>query len=152
VTPIDAIHAVPNGSQVLPGLLTGGQPDRRQLEALRREGVAMVVDQREAVEPRGYDEAAEATRLGMAYVAAPVGPRTRDDATIDAVRDALRRAEGPVLVHCASGNRIWAALIAHLVLDHGFDQEDAVEVAVRHGLRSPDILQWALDYLARQRG
>lgn len=149
MNPNDAIHAVPNGAVVLPALLTGGQPDRRQLEGLKAAGVSTVIDMREAIEPRGYDEAAEVERLGMRYVRVPVGPRTRDDATIDATRAALRDTAGTALVHCASGNRIWGPLIAHLVLDHGFEQDDAVEVAVRSGLRSPDILQWGLDYLGR---
>ncbi len=151
MNPRDAILAIPNGAMVLPALLTGGQPDRRQLEGLKAAGVTTVIDMREAIEPRGYDEAEAVERLGMRYVRIPVGPRTRDDATIDATREALRAPEGTALVHCASGNRIWAALIAHLVLDHGFAQDDAVEVAARSGLRSPDILQWGLDYLERHR-
>ena len=59
------------------------------------------------------------------------------------------RGERPVLFHCGSGNRVGGALIAHLMLDHGLDQEAAVEQAMRVGLRSPEMMQWGLDYAGR---
>ena len=40
-------------------------------------------------------------------------------------------------------------MIAHLMLDHGMSQEQAVTQAMRIGLRSPEYMDWGLDYARR---
>jgi protein tyrosine phosphatase (PTP) superfamily phosphohydrolase (DUF442 family) len=87
----------------------------------------------------------------MEYVNVPVGPHSLTDATLDRVREVLHEAgDGLVLVHCASGNRVGAALLPFLMLDHGFEEEDAVAQAMRVGLRSVELMEWGLDYTRRQ--
>ena len=57
-----------------------------------------------------------------------------------------------MLVHCGSGNRVGAALIPHLILDHGMEEEDAMGQAMRVGLRSAELMEWGLDYARRNKG
>lgn len=151
-TPFDALSRIPNACEPLPGLITGGQPTETQLEAFRAAGGEIVLDIRRPPEPRPLDEVAVMQRLGLEYVVIPVSADTLSDATLERILDVLRTAQGrATLFHCASGNRVGAALIPYLVLDQAMDEEDAVRQAIRVGLTSPELLAWGLDYARRQR-
>jgi hypothetical protein len=50
------------------------------------------------------------------------------------------------LLHCSSGNRTSAALIPYLMIDKKMEQDDAVEVAMRGGLRSAELMEIAVQY------
>ena len=152
MTPFEAIRGVPNACQFLPTVVTGGQPTREQLEALATTGDVIVVDMREAMEPRGFDEPALVKGLGMEYKLIPVGPHTMSDTTLQTLRTTLADAGGrTVFVHCGSGNRVGGALIPVLMLDRGMEEEDAVDAAMRVGLRSAELMEWGLGYTRRQR-
>jgi protein tyrosine phosphatase (PTP) superfamily phosphohydrolase (DUF442 family) len=149
-SPVQALNGVPNACQLLPGVVTGGQPSAAHLAAFHAAGGRIVLDLRDPMEPRPLDEAATVASLGMEYVNVPIGPHSLTDATLDRVREVLREAgDGLVLVHCASGSRVGAALLPVLMLDHGLEQEDAVGQAMRVGLRSAELMEWALDYTQR---
>jgi protein tyrosine phosphatase (PTP) superfamily phosphohydrolase (DUF442 family) len=149
-TASEAIRGIPNAWQALPNLVTGGQPGPKHLEALKAAGAAVVLDIREPDEFRGFDEAAAVRETGMEYLNIPVGHTEFSDPLMEQVLGALRRHAGDlVLFHCASGNRCGGPLIAHLLLDHGMDEEDAIAVAFRGGLRSRALLDWGLDYARR---
>jgi protein tyrosine phosphatase (PTP) superfamily phosphohydrolase (DUF442 family) len=151
-SPVQALNGVPNACQLLPGVVTGGQPSAAHLAAFHAAGGRVVLDLRDAMEPRPLDEAATVASLGLEYVNVPVGPHSLTDATLDRVREVLREAgDGTVLVHCASGSRVGAALLPVLMLDHGLEEEDAVGQAMRVGLRSAELMEWALDYTRRHR-
>jgi len=149
-SPVQALNGVPNACQLLPGVVTGGQPSAAHLAAFHAAGGRVVLDLRDAMEPRPLDEAATVASLGMEYVNVPIGPHSMTDATLDRVLEVLREAgDGLVLVHCASGSRVGAALLPFLMLDHGLEQEDAVGQAMRVGLRSAELMEWGLDYAQR---
>ena len=149
-SPVQALNGVPNACQLLPGVLTGGQPSAAHLAAFHDAGGRVVLDLRDEMEPRPLDEAATTASLGLEYVNVPIGPHSLTDVTLDRVREVLREAgDGLVLVHCASGNRVGAALLPFLMLDHGFEEEDAVAQAMRVGLRSAELMEWGLDYTRR---
>jgi protein tyrosine phosphatase (PTP) superfamily phosphohydrolase (DUF442 family) len=152
MTPFEAIRGVPNACQILPTVVTGGQPTPEHLDALAKSGNAIVVDMREPMEPRGFDEPALVKKLGMEYKLVPVGPHTMSDTTLQTLRDTLNGAgERPVFIHCGSGNRVGGALIPTLMLDQGMEEEDAVDAAMRVGLRSAELMEWGLGYTRRQR-
>jgi len=56
----------------------------------------------------------------------------------------------PVMVHCASGNRVGVVLLPWLVLDRGWKLPDAVAVAERGGMRATPMRDLALDYIDRR--
>lgn len=145
-----AIAGVPNACQPLPDLLTGGQPSAAHLEALQAAGAGVILDIRDPMEPRPFDEAELVRRLGMEYVNIPVVHGALTDHELTRILEVLRRArDKTVFFHCASGNRVGGALIPHLILDHQMEEEDAVTQAMRVGLRSADVLEWGLDYARR---
>ncbi len=114
--------------------LSTGQPDAKLLERAAAAGYVGVIDLRTPGEDRGYDEAAVAASLGLDYVALPVaGPAgvTFDNAA--ALDRALAGMDGPVLLHCASGNRV-GALVALGAKAGGATDEEALAAGRAAGL------------------
>lgn len=152
---LDAIAGVPNASEPVPGLVTGGQPSAAQLESLHAAGCAVVLDARDPMEPRPMrDEAAAVAAAGMTYINVPLSHTPSDVAPLGRLRELLAGvgADRPMLLHCTSGNRIAAALIPYLMLDRGMSEDDAVALALRLGARDAGLIEWALDYARRERG
>jgi protein tyrosine phosphatase (PTP) superfamily phosphohydrolase (DUF442 family) len=151
-TPYEALAGVKNACQALPNVVTGGQPDAAELAAFKDAGGEVVLDIRDPREPRPLSEAETAQQLGLEYIVVPVAPETQTDATLERIRGILRTSGGrSVFFHCASANRVGAALIPYLILDEGMEPEDAVNAALRVGLRSQELLAWAMDYVERHR-
>jgi protein tyrosine phosphatase (PTP) superfamily phosphohydrolase (DUF442 family) len=150
VSLLDALRGAPNAAQPLPWLLTSGQPTLAHFEALRDAGVGAVIDLRDPMEPRPIDEPAELARLGITYHSLPVRAGALDDATLGEIVALLRQYDGtPTLLHCASANRVGGALLAYLILDQGMSEQDAVDAAMRVGLRSTELMDWGLVYARR---
>ena len=150
-TTFQSLEGVPNACQLLPNVITGGQPSSTDLQSFRDSGGGIVLDLRDPMEPRSLDEPATAQQLGLEYVVIPVSAGTMNDATLERVHEVLRQAgERPVFVHCGSGSRVGGALLPYLILEHGMTEEDAVAQAMRVGLRSADLMEWGLDYARRK--
>jgi protein tyrosine phosphatase (PTP) superfamily phosphohydrolase (DUF442 family) len=102
------------------------------------------------MESRPVDEAALVRQVGMEYVNIPVRAGSLDDVTLERILTVLRGAgDRTVFFHCGSGNRVGGALIPYFMLDQGLEEEDAVEQAMRVGLRSAELMEWGLDYARR---
>jgi protein tyrosine phosphatase (PTP) superfamily phosphohydrolase (DUF442 family) len=146
----NALRGVANACQILPNVITGGQPTAAQLRALKDAGGKIVLDVRDPMEPRLVDEPALVRELGMEYVNVPVRAGSLDDATMEGILSVLRGSgDLTVFFHCGSGNRVGGALIPYLILDQDMEEQDAVDQAMRVGLRSAEIMEWGLDYARR---
>ena len=146
----DALRGAPNACQILPNVITGGQPTAAQLAALKAAGGGIVLDIRDPMEPRPIDEPAEVKAQGLEYVNIPISGGSLSDEKLERILAVLRGAgEQQVFFHCGSGNRVGGAMIPFLMLDQGMTEDDAVEQAMRMGLRSPEYLEWGLDYAHR---
>ena len=145
-----AVSGVANACQILPNVVSGGQPTADQLKALKAAGGDIVLDLRDPMEPRPLDEPAVVRELGMEYVNIPVKAGSLNDATLERILAVLRSAGGrTVFFHCGSGGRVGGALIPHFILDHGMEEQDAIDQAMRVGLRSAELMEWGLDYVRR---
>lgn len=138
----DEIHA---DSGVLRGrrLVSSGQPDREILSSAKAAGFKAIIDLRGADEDRGFDEAAAVTELGMTYIALPV--RGAQDVNFDNAEKLdtiLNDIDGPVLLHCASGNRV-GALVALRASLNGASDDDALKLGTAAGLTrlEPVVIQ-----------
>ena len=146
-TPISALAGVTNANQVSPTVVTGGQPGAAHFRALKEAGVEVVLDIRDPMEPRGFDQQDLMEELGFDYTNIVVTDAHLTDATLDAITDVMRKNEGrSTLVHCASGNRVGGALIPWLILNQGMTEEEATMAAMRMGLRGAHLLEWGLEY------
>lgn len=146
----EAVRDVPNACQILPTVITGGQPNAAQLRGFKEAGGAIVLDVRDPMEPRPVDEPALVRELGMEYVNVPVRAGFLDDVTMQRILSVLRQAgDRTVFFHCGSGNRVGGALIPYFILDHDLAEEDAVDQAMRVGLRSAEMMEWGLEFARR---
>lgn len=126
--------ALPNRHEPLAGITTAGQPNAAQLAAAAASGITTVIDLRGIAEDRGIDEEATVEELGMRYVALPVeGAADITYANAAALDKLLADAEGPVLIHCSSGNRAGALLALRAKLA-GADAESALALGVAGGV------------------
>src|SRR5437879_12356703 len=78
---LDAIAGVPNACEPIPGIVTGGQPASEHLAALKRAGCAVVIDIREAMEPRPFRTPDAVVAAGLEYRSIPIGHGAVSDAT-----------------------------------------------------------------------
>jgi protein tyrosine phosphatase (PTP) superfamily phosphohydrolase (DUF442 family) len=147
---LSAFNGMPNAAEPVPGWVTGGQPTDQQLKAFKAAGGEVVLDNRDPMEPRPFDEPTVVRATGLKYLSLPIvhGAVTQD--TMKQMHEMLRRLTGQkALLHCSSGNRTAAALIPYLMIEKKMEEEDAVEVAMRSGLRSAELMEIAVEY-ARQ--
>jgi uncharacterized protein (TIGR01244 family) len=130
-----------------------GQPAAADFEAAKAQGVRTVVNLRARSEQGDFDEQGFVGGLGLAYLHIPIaGPSDLTDEAFASAREALAKAQRPLLLHCASANRVGAMWIPWRVLDGGLALEDAVAEAKTIGLKSPELEAKARDYVARQAG
>jgi len=123
-------------AQPRPQLYTAGQPSAAELQQAAAAGITTVIDLRQPDEARGFDETAAAERLGLRYVRIPVaGAAGLTDANAQALRTALAQSQGPVLLHCASGNRA-GALLALLEARNGASVDEALTLGRAAGMTS----------------
>ncbi|GAC1516476.1 MAG: hypothetical protein NVS1B4_11630 [Gemmatimonadaceae bacterium] len=135
----------------LPGVVTAGQPTALQLKELAAAGIATVVDLRAPNEIRGFDEETVTCASGLDYHNIPVTAESLAPHHFDQVRDLLRSSDKrPILVHCASANRVGAVLLPYLVLDEGRTSDEALQIAHRVGLRSDELARTAFAYIRSQ--
>ena len=145
---LTAIAGLPNASEPIPGWVTGGQPTATHVAALRTAGCEVIVDNRDPMEPRPFDEPATVRAAGMVYVNIPIthGAVTVD--TMQQMHEAVKKLAGKkALLHCSSGNRTAAGMIPYLIIDKKMEQEAAVATAMQMGLRSAELMELALEYV-----
>lgn len=117
-------------------VLASPQISAEDIEAAKAKGVTMIVNNRPDGEdpnaPQGDAIEALAAAAGMAYVAIPIGPSGFSEPDVDAMIDALERANGPVLAYCRSGTRstlLWALAQAKT----GADPDEIAKTAMAAG-------------------
>jgi uncharacterized protein (TIGR01244 family) len=124
---------IPKGTVISPILAVGGQPTTEALDEMAASGLKTVINLKTAGEMT-FDEAAEATRLGLTYIAMPVaGKRGLNDANVARLHEVLE-AGTPTLVHCQGGNRVGALFALHAQRYRGASVEDAMAVGLAHGM------------------
>ena len=143
-----AVPGLPNAAEPVSGWITGGQPTEPHIKAFKAAGGQVVLDNRDPMEPRPFDEPGAVRAAGLEYLSVPIvhGAVTTD--TMKQMHQTLKQLEGrKALLHCSSGNRTAAALIPYLMIDKKMEQDDAVDTAMRGGLRSAELMELALNYV-----
>ena len=115
-------------------ILVGGQPTPGQLERARELGYKTVINLRRPEEKDNTDP--ELVRyLEMTYVSLPIsGPADMTQEKAHALADALEATESPVLVHCASGNRVGGLFAMKAFYVDGMSPEEALAVGKAAGM------------------
>jgi len=145
---LSALAGLPNAAEPVSGWITGGQPTEQQIKSFKAAGGEVVVDNRDPMEPRPFDEPSTVRAAGLEYITLPIVHGAVTTATMKQMHETLKRLEGKkALLHCSSGNRTAAAMIAYLMTEKRMEEDDAVELAMRSGLRSAELMDIALQYV-----
>jgi uncharacterized protein (TIGR01244 family) len=116
-------------------IFIGGQPTEKALREMKAQGVTVVVNLRSPEEMKSavkFDEAALVQQLGMRYVYLPMRGTAELPYSPEAVTklaDAVRSANGKVLLHCTiawRASHLWAA---YLIKERGVPVETALSNA-----------------------
>ena len=116
------------------GITSSGQPDEKEFSLFAEAGYVAVVDLRGLSEDRGLNEGAVLEQLGLEYVVLPLSSpdaiNFENAAKLDQI---LAGYDGPVLVHCGSGNRVGALLALSKSLE-GADDDAALQYGRSAGM------------------
>ena len=137
---------------VLDDIFLAGQPTAEDFQEFKKRGVKSVLNLR-TKEEMDFDEAKTLKSLGLEYHHVPIaGPDSLTDENFDKLRKLLNeKQQRPMLLHCASANRVGAMWLAHRVLDGGLTYDAALAEAKTVGLKSPPMEAKAKDYIAKQK-
>jgi len=134
-------------------LATGGQPSARAFGRLADNGFRSVLNLRTPSE--GVDlkrERVAAEEAGLRYLHIPfAGSEPRAEQADEFIRVVSEKSNHPMLIHCATANRVGALMLIYRVVEHGWSLEEAEAEAARIGLRSAELKQFARDYIARRK-
>ena len=127
---------IPNAKAPMQGVLTGGQPTEADLGKAAAAGYRTIVNLRGVEESISFDEKAVVNALGMEYIAIPIADS--QGLTVDKARrlaEILARPKGrPLMIHCASGNRVGALMALKAFHLDGKDLEAALNIGRQAGL------------------
>jgi len=126
---------IPFGQTPEDGILTGGQPSETDFREAAELGFKTVINLRGVGEPGTDIEPVLMRELGLQYLHLPIngaGDITPDNA--QKLADALKDAARPILLHCASGNRIGALIALQAGVVDGLEHRAAIEKGRSYGL------------------
>jgi len=137
---------IPNFQVIRPGLAFGGQPSLEAVGRLGEMGFRTVVNMR--TEQEGALEEGKAVEAqGLEFVWVPVTSGTFSLEDVEAVEKVLDDpAAAPVLLHCASGNRV-AAVWAVIRARQGRTRDEVEADSRAAGLHSPSMWEAVLRVL-----
>lgn len=130
------------------GVFLATQPQQADFKQAKEGGIKTVINLRQK-EELPWDEEAFVTGLGLEYHNVPFkAPAELTDEVFDRTRSLLGdAAKKPILLHCASANRVGAIWLAHRTLDGGLSYERALEEARVVGLKLPAFEEKAKAYI-----
>ena len=130
---------IPYYRLLTPGIATAGQPSSEALSKLAALGFKTVINLRMPGEDAPSDERAVVEGQGLRYVHVPLTAGSLSAADVAAVEKVLDdAAAGPVLLHCATSNRV-GAVWALVQTRKGKSLDEALAAGREAGLRSPAL-------------
>jgi uncharacterized protein (TIGR01244 family) len=118
------------------GIVAAGRLKPDDIERLQHAGIRYVIDLTPDAETPDFDEAEAIRSAGLGYSNLPLRGAidlTRENAI--AFDRMMRDAKRPVLVHCASGNRVGAMAALRAAWIEGKSEEEAVAIGKAWGLK-----------------
>jgi uncharacterized protein (TIGR01244 family) len=111
---------------------------REDVTKLAQRGYKAIIDLRADEEPtcgglKPVEEQSCVADQGLSYRNIPIGATTLDSCHIDHMNEAVRKAQGRVLIHCGSGRRACALALIHISSEKGSSIEECMAEARKHG-------------------
>ncbi|MDP2602192.1 MAG: hypothetical protein Q8S00_06315 [Deltaproteobacteria bacterium] len=132
---------------------TGGQPTDQAYAKAAASGFHSVLSLRTANE--GVDLARERSLVAknkMRYFNIPVvSSAPRSEQADEFIRLVKEKSNHPMLINCASANRVGAFMMIYRVLGQGWAEDKALDEAIKIGLRGNELKKFARDYIAQHK-
>jgi ubiquinone/menaquinone biosynthesis C-methylase UbiE/protein tyrosine phosphatase (PTP) superfamily phosphohydrolase (DUF442 family) len=130
--------------------IAAGKPTVPELNEIATMGFRTVLNLQ--TQQEGSDaEAGIVEKLGMKYVNIPIVPNAIDSEQIRSFSETLTKTDNyPMLIHCASANRVGGLILLHDVLHQKKDLEIALKEARRTGLK-PSLERLLLQRITAER-
>lgn len=134
-TPV-APPALSNLHAPVPGVFTAGRVQPEEVRKLADHGFRQVIDLTVDSETPEFDEAAAVRAAGIHYENLPIrGPQDLTLENVQAFDRLLSASPRPLLVRCASSNRVGAMAALRAAWIDGVPEEAALEEGRRWGLK-----------------
>ena len=129
--------ALINHERRLPnGTLIGGEPSPEQLKSLVDSGFTSMISLRALGESQ--HSVADYAKQGVELIHLPISASNDfTEAFLKEFDDALTTSEQPIVIFCATGNRVGAALALHGFKYGDLNAEAALDLGQRAGLYTP---------------
>jgi len=132
---------------------TGAQPTEQAYSKIAASGFKSVLSLRSAKE--GVDLARERSivqKRNLRYFNIPVDSSApRPEQAEEFLRLVKEKSNHPMLINCASANRVGAFMMIYRVLEQGWSEDKALDEAVKIGTSSEGLKKFARDYIAQRR-
>ena len=132
---------------------TGAQPTEQAYSKIAASGFKSVLSLRSANE--GVDLARERSivqKRNLRYFNIPVDSSApRPEQAEEFLRLVKEKSNHPMLINCASANRVGAFMMIYRVLEQGWSEDKALDEAVKIGTSSEGLKKFARDYIAQRR-
>jgi len=131
---------IPRYRVLRPGLAVGGKPSPEALASLKAQGFKTVIDLRAAAEGTATEKEVVLAQ-GLRYISVPISSATFSEEDVQAVAKVLDEDDAaPVLLHCATANRV-GAVWAVLQVKRGGSLDEAEAAGREIGLSSPAMVE-----------
>jgi len=132
---------------------TGGQPTEQAFAKVAASGFHSVLSLRVAGE--GIDLTKERSLVeknGLRYFNIPVvSSAPRAEQADEFIRLVKEKSNHPMLINCATANRVGAFMMIYRVLEQGWNEEKALDDALKIGLRGDELKKFAQSYIAQNK-
>tara|TARA_B100001093_G_C26709822_1_gene962934 strand:+ start:715 stop:1146 length:432 start_codon:yes stop_codon:yes gene_type:complete len=126
---------IPNACWPTDDVLVGGQPSKDDFIAAKNAGFKTIINVRGHGEDGTDWEPVFLTELGLDYHHVSVsGPMDITDENAQLLMDRMEGSARPVMVHCASGNRVGALFAISAFKRDGASRAEALEIGSNAGL------------------
>lgn len=149
--PLEGHPGIRNYYRVRPDIATAGQPSDEALADIQKAGFKAVLNLRTA-EEGSLEEKPKVEALGLEYYNIQVDREGMTPENVALFSEIIGdSANRPILIHCASSNRVGAFWYLHQVLNEGKDEATALEEAQKAGLSSQGLAERAKAYAEKHK-
>jgi protein tyrosine phosphatase (PTP) superfamily phosphohydrolase (DUF442 family) len=132
---------------------TAGQPTEQAYAKAAASGFHSVLSLRALGE--GIDLTKERSLVeknGLRYFNIPVvSSAPRAEQADEFIRLVKEKSNHPMLINCASANRVGAFMMIYRVVEQGWNEEKALDEALKIGLRGDELKKFAQNYIAQNK-
>jgi len=149
--PKESEPRVTNFRRISSEIATSGQPTAAELKALQVAGFKTILNLR-TPEEGSLEEKGKVEGLGIRYLNIPITPEGISEEKVKEFSEVVNDPSNkPLLIHCASANRVGALWYIHRMLKDAAGEDQSLAEAHAIGLKSPALEQVVREYVEKHK-